>query len=101
MMTKGSLIEEAESTSVDHGGVKRGAGVDDTILRLELTETDLQTKIFLEIQPDATCLFCNRFGCNSGSSNILVSKEHLKITQLYNRKSPRTLSKKIKGDFLE
>ncbi len=49
MMTKGSLIEEAESTSVDHGGVERGAGVDDTILRLELTETDLQTKIFLEI----------------------------------------------------
>jgi hypothetical protein len=51
MMTKGSfsLIEEAESTSVDHGGVERGAGVDDTILRLELTETDLQKKIFLEI----------------------------------------------------
>ncbi len=49
MMTKDTLIEEAESTSVDHGGVEREAGVDDTILRLELTETDLQKKIFLEI----------------------------------------------------
>jgi hypothetical protein len=46
---KGLIVEEAGSTSVDHGGVERGAGVDDTILRLELTETDLQTKIFVEI----------------------------------------------------
>jgi hypothetical protein len=46
---QGLIVEEAESTSVDHGGVERGAGVDDTILRLELTETDLQTKIFFEI----------------------------------------------------
>jgi hypothetical protein len=45
----GLIVEEAESSSVDHGGVERGAGVDDTILRLELTETDLQKKIFLEI----------------------------------------------------